>query len=166
MSSLRLLRHLAIPGWAARRGFTKEALSKIEQAIGASEQKHDGELRFVVEASLPLHYLIPKSLKTRQRAEDLFSLLRVWDTVHNSGVLIYVQLIDRRIEIVADRGISSKVAQSEWDAICRAMEQSFKDEDFAEGALQAIARITLLLAKHFPARGVNPNELPDKPVVL
>ena len=166
MDFLRFLKHITTPGWAARRGFTKETLSEIENAIRASEQRHDGELRFAVEASLPLHYLVPRAIKTRQRAEDLFSLLRVWDTEHNSGVLIYVQLIDRKIEIVADRGISSKVAQLEWDAICRAMEKSFKDENFAEGALQAIARITELLAKHFPARSANPNELPDTPVVL
>jgi len=81
-------------------------------------------------------------------------------------VLIYVQLVDRRIEIVADRGISARVDQSEWDAICRQMQQSFKRGQYAEGALQAIEAVTRLLARHFPPRGRNPNELPDKPVVL
>jgi uncharacterized membrane protein len=100
------------------------------------------------------------------RAEDVFSQLHVWDTEYNSGVLIYVQLVDRRIEIVADRGIAAKVEQAEWNTICRAMEQAFKEGRFAEGALQAIERITALLARHFPPRGKNPNELPDKPAVL
>ncbi len=165
MNLLRFLKHITTPGWVARRGFTKETLSKIEKAIRASEREHDGELRFAVEGPLPFLYLI-HDRKPRLRAEDIFSQLRVWDTEHNSGVLIYVQLVDRRIEIVADRGIAAKVEQTEWNAICRAMEKAFKEKRFAEGALQAIERMTVLLARHFPPRGKNSNELPDKPVVL
>ena len=165
MNLLRFLKHITTPGWVARRGFTKETLSKIEKAIRASEREHDGELRFAVEGPLPFLYLI-HDRKPRLRAEDIFSQLRVWDTEHNSGVLIYVQLVDRRIEIVADRGIAAKVEQTEWNAICRAMEKAFKEKRFAEGALQAIERMTVLLARHFPPRGRHPNELPDKPVVL
>jgi hypothetical protein len=159
------LKHITTPAWAARRGFTKETLSKIEKAVRASEQEHHGELRFAVEGPLPFLYLI-QDRKARLRAEDIFSQLRVWDTEDNSGVLIYVQLVDRRIEIVADRGIAAKVEQTEWNAICRAMEKAFKEGRFAEGALQAIERITVLLARHFPPRGKNPNELPDKPAVV
>ncbi len=165
MDLLRLLRHISVPGWVARRGFTREVLANIEKAIRASEQKHDGELRFAVEGPLPLHALLGNE-KPRARAEELFSRLRVWDTAHNSGVLIYVQLLDRRIEIVADRGIGARVEQAEWNAICRAMEKSFRERRFAEGAQEAIERITRLLARHFPPKGSNPNELPDKPVVL
>ena len=165
MNLLRLLKHVTTPEWAARRGFTKEALARIEKAVRASEQEHHGELRFAVEGPLSLPYLI-HDRKPRLRAEDVFSQLRVWDTEHNGGVLIYVQLVDRRIEIVADRGIAAKVAQGEWDAICRAMEKAFGEGRFAEGALEAIERITALLARHFPPRGRNRNELPDRPVVL
>jgi uncharacterized membrane protein len=161
----RLLKHLCTPDWFARRSFAADALEKIEQAVKASEQTHNGELRFVVEAGLPLPYLV--SGKTvRNRAEELFAQLGVWETAQNSGVLIYVQLVDRRIEIVADRGIGSKVAQAEWAAICRSMEKSFKEGKFAEGALHAIERTTALLATHFPPLDRNPNELPDRPVVL
>lgn len=171
MGALQILKHLFEPDWIARRPFTPSVLKKIEHAIKASEQRHEGELRFAVEASLPLQYLISKGAgaparAARQRAEDLFSLLRAWDTERNSGVLIYVQLVDRRIEIVADRGIAAKVAQAEWDAVCREMENAFRAGRFAEGALQAVERTTGLLVKHFPARAANPNELPDKPVVL
>jgi uncharacterized membrane protein len=166
VSSLRILKHLFAPDWIARRPFTPGVLKKIEQAIKASEQAHDGELRFAVEASLPAHYFIPKTRTARERAEELFSLLKVWDTERNSGVLIYVQLVDRRIEIVADRGIAAKVEQAEWNAVCREMEKAFRAGRFAEGALRAVERTTGLLAKHFPARAVNPNELPDKPLVL
>jgi TPM domain len=165
MDPLRLLKHLCTPDWIAHRPFPAGVLEKIEQAVKASERKHDGELRFVAEAGLPLSHLFPEKA-VRQRAEQLFAQLGVWDTERNSGVLIYVQLVDRRIEIVADRGISSKVAQSEWAAICRSMEKSFKEGKFADGALQAIERSSALLAKHFPPLDGNPNELPDKPVLL
>jgi uncharacterized membrane protein len=160
---VRLLRHLLTPHWLALRAFPSRALREIEAAIKASERSHDGELRFAVEAGLPFHFL---NTSTRKRAEALFAQLGVWDTEHNSGVLLYVQLVDRRIEIVADRGISARVEQPEWDGICRAMEEDFKRRDFLKGTLQAIESVTRLLARHFPPRGRKHNELPDKPVVL
>jgi uncharacterized membrane protein len=157
------LKHLLTPHWWAVRAFSSGVLRQIESAIKASEHKHDGELRFAIEGPLPFAAL---RTTTRRRAEALFGQLGVWDTEHNSGVLIYVQLVDRRIEIVADRGISAKVAQSEWDAICRRMEDAFKADRFQAGAVTAIGEITALLARHFPPLGENPNELPDGPVVL
>jgi uncharacterized membrane protein len=162
---MRLLRHLFMPHWLAVRAFSNDVLSRIENAISQSEKLHTGELRFAVEGPLHIADLL-RGLTPRARAEQLFGQLRVWDTEHNSGVLIYVQLVDRRIEIVADRGIAAKVAQSEWDSVCRSMEREFKAGRFAVGALIAIASATKLLVTHFPAKGVNPNELPDKPTVL
>jgi len=159
----RTLKHLATPHWAAGRVFRPHVLKRIEEAVKASERHHDGELRFAVEAGLPVHALTASS---RHRAEDLFSQLRVWDTEHNNGVLIYVQLVDRKIEIIADRGIAAKVPQAEWSAICRAMERAFGESLFLEGSLAAIDAITRILALRFPPRGRNPNELSDKPVVL
>jgi uncharacterized membrane protein len=165
MNTGRILRHLFAPHWIVQRGFPRRTLDAIEAAISASEKTHDGELRFAVEAGLhPLPVMHGQT--ARQRAQEVFAHLRVWDTQHNTGVLIYVQLVDRRIEIVADRGISAKVAQAEWDAICARMEEAFKAARFEEGALKAIAEITVLLAQHFPPLGENPNELPDSPVVL
>jgi len=96
----------------------------------------------------------------------VFALLDVWDTEENTGVLIYVQLVDRAIEIVADRGIAKRVPQAEWDAICRAMERAFRAHRYEQGALEAIGTVTAILARHFPPGAANPNELPDKPVVL
>jgi uncharacterized membrane protein len=165
MNVSRILKHLFAPHWVVNRAFPRRALASIEAAIGASEKNHDGELRFAVEAGLhplPLWH----GQTTRHRAHEVFSALHVWDTAHNSGVLIYVQLVDRRIEIVADRGISAKVAQAEWDAICRRMEGAFRAGRFEAGAVTAIAEITVLLARHFPPLGNKPNELPDRPVVL
>ena len=165
MNSSRFFKHLFAPHWIVNRAFPRRALDAIEAAIAASEKTHDGELRFAVEAGLhPLP--LWRGQTPRQRAEEVFAALRVWDTEHNSGVLIYVQLVDRRIEIVADRGISAKVAQSDWEASCRRMEEAFRAGRFEQGALTAVAEITALLARHFPPGGANPNELPDRPVVL
>jgi uncharacterized membrane protein len=160
---IRVLKHLLMPDWLAMRGFSSMDLKTIEEAIRDSERQHDGELRFVVEAGLPVHFL---TKKTRIRAEALFAELGVWNTENNSGVLVYVEVVDRRIEIVADRGIAVSVAQAEWDAICREMQDAFARRAFLDGSLAGIRKITALLARHFPPRGQNPNELTDKPVVL
>jgi uncharacterized membrane protein len=163
MSFNRVLRHLFIPHWVALRVFPRPALERIEQAVKASERAHRGEIRFAIEAALHLAHL---RISTRARARQVFAELGVWDTEENSGVLIYVQLVDRKIEIVADRGIAKRVAQAEWDAICRAMETAFKAGRYEDGALSAIGSVTGILARHFPAGAINPNELPDKPEVL
>lgn len=165
MNIARFLKHLFIPDWVARRAFPAASLSKIEKAIRASERKHGGELRFVLEAGLPFRYLLRKK-SSRKRAEELFASLKVWDTEHNSGVLIYVQLVSRHIDIVADRGIARRLEQAEWDAVCRAMEKAFRAGRYEEGALEAIERCTALLARHFPPSDGNRNELPDRPVML
>ena len=159
----RALRHLFTPDWVARRAFPTETLRAIEHAVKDSERRHRGEIRFAIEAGLsPAHLRI----STRERARQVFAQLGVWDTEENSGVLVYVQLVDRRIEIVADRGIARRVAQAEWDAVCRAMEHAFKHHQYQAGAVAAIGAVTDILARHFPATGANPNELPDKPAVL
>ena len=165
MSLKRIVRHLFAPHWIIARAFPRRTLTAIEDAIRTSESKHDGELRFAVEAGLhPLPVL--RGRTARERAIEVFSNLRVWDTAHNSGVLIYVQLVDRRIEIVADRGINARVPQHAWDAICRRMEAAFRESRYEGGVLAAIDEVTALLARHFPPRGENPDELSDKPVVL
>jgi len=161
----RTLKHLLLPDWLVRRPFPPAVLGRIGQAITASERRHDGELRFVVEGSLH-PFDVWRDRSPRDRALEVFSMLRVWDTENDSGVLVYLQMVDRRIEIVADRGIARRVDQSEWDAICRRMESAFRAGRFEAGAVEAIGEITELLARHFPPTGGNPDELPDAPVVL
>jgi uncharacterized membrane protein len=165
MKPIRLFRHLLLPDWWLRRVFARGDLVAIGEAIAASENSHRGELRFVVEASMPLASLW-RDVTPRARAVDLFSTLRVWDTAENSGILIYVQLVERRVEILADRGIAARVPQAEWDAICRGMERSFAAGQWRQGAVQAVTRAGELLAAHFPAGASNPNELPDRPLML
>ena len=165
MEALRLIRHLLLPAWLVRRVFSGADLAAIGDAVAACETSHRGELRFVVEGPLPLSALW-YGMSARTRAVEVFSAQRVWDTAENSGILIYVQLVDRKVEILADRGIAARVPQAEWDAICRAMEARFRRGEWRQGALQAVTHAGDLLAQHFPAGASNPNELPDQPVVL
>lgn len=161
----RILRHLLLPHWWTLRILPKAARRAIEQAINASERLHQAELRFVVEAGLPVSGLL-RDQSSRQRAIELFAQLGVWDTEHNSGVLIYVQLIDRRVEIVADRGINARVGEAFWNAVCRRMETAFAAGHFESGALLALNDITAALAEHFSAAGANPDELANAPLIL
>ena len=165
MSFVRVLRHLVSPPWLVRSTFPKSALDKIEAAIKRSEERHRGEIRFAVEHALEFLAVL-RGLTPRERALEVFALLRVWDTEENTGILVYVQLVDRHIEIVADRGIARLIAQSEWDAICRRMERAFAERRHEEGVIVGIGEISELLARHFPARADNPNELPDTPATL
>jgi len=161
----RLGRHFITDHLSARRKFSPQGLKLIEDAIAAGERQHEGQIRFVVEASLPLAQVF-RGLQPRERALQLFGQLGVWDTEHNSGVLVYVLLADRNVEIVADRGINRRVAQDTWDAVCRAMEAAFREGRFEDGAVDGIAAISELLAQHFPRSSAGANELPDAPIVL
>jgi uncharacterized membrane protein len=137
----------------------------IEEAIRASETTHHAQIRFAVETALDLAPLI-RNQSSRSRAIDVFSLLRVWDTEHNNGVLIYLLLADRDVEIVADRGISRLVTPVEWERICREMEQAFREGRFEEGVLAGVRAVSAHLVRHYPGGGKSLNELPDQPVVL
>lgn len=166
MQFARIVRHLFTDHLAVKRAFPREAMRAIEKAIAEQEQRHAGQLRFAVEASLPLGELA-RGVDARRRAVECFSRLRIWDTAHNSGVLVYVLLADRRVEIVADRGIHGKAGSAAWETICGEMQREFARGQFERGAVAGIRAIGDLLAGHFPADGgPRPNELPDRPVVL
>lgn len=161
----RWFRHTFMPPWRWRLAFPVHVLAEIEQAITKSEQLHNGELRFAVENAL-LPSWVWRDLSGSQRATDLFSSLRVWDTEQNSGVLIYVLLADREVHILADRGINKRVTQAEWDAIAALMQRHFSASQFQLGALAGITEITRLLAKFFPPDKHKLNELSNKPIIV
>ena len=167
ISLKRLLRHLASSPQALRGRLPSPSLERIAQAIHRAEAGHQGEIRFAIEASLPWSYL-RRNAPPRERALMMFAKLRVWDTEHNNGVLLYVNLADRAVEVVADRGIAARVPRATWQAICHAARDQFRESRIEAGAIEAIEAIGAVLSEHFPlqpgeSRG---NELPDKPVVL
>ena len=165
MGIKRIGKHLVEHHWRVRRVFPREVLSQIEQAIKAGEATHSGQVRFVVEGALDGRPLF-KGQSARARALDIFSHLRIWDTAHNNGVLIYLLLADRDVEIVADRGIDARVGAAGWDKICKAMEVDFRNGNFSGGVIKGIAAVSHELARYFPKQGAGPNELPDTPVVI
>ena len=161
----RLGRHLLMTPWRFRRALTPAILHALEAEIAAGERRHGGQVRLAVEGALPVAALL-RGQSARERAVEVFARLRVWDTEHNNGVLIYLLLADRAVEIVADRGIHARVKPGEWREICRAMEEAFRHRRFKTGLLDGVQAVAQLLAQHFPPPAAPRNELPDRPVLL
>ena len=164
---MRILKHRWLDEHDAERAVGAAALARIQARVAASERRHSGEIRVCVEAGLPLPYLL-RDATARERAVAVFGELGVWDTEHNNGVLIYLLLAERCIEIVADRGLNRHVDAAQWQQISDAMAAAFKTGAFEAGLNQAVDAVDALLVRHFPAApgDANPNELPDAPVVL
>ena len=166
----RILKHRWQSDDAAQRAIPPALLDRLAAQVARSEAGHSGEIRIYVEAGLPLSYLWqPASMAdiTRERALALFGKLRVWDTAHNNGVLIYLLLAEHRIEIVADRGLNERVAPDTWPRLVSGMSAAFKAGDYEAGLTQAVQQVSTLLQQHFTLQGGqdNPNELPDAPVL-
>jgi uncharacterized membrane protein len=161
---LRILRHRAFDETDTRRAIGPAVVGRLQQRVQQSERKHSGEIRICVEAGLPLSYLW-RGLNARQRAVTMFGKLRVWDTEHNNGVLIYLLLAERAIEIVADRGLNQHVSDAQWSSIIATMREAFRAGRHEEGLNAAIDAVDALLSQHFALQPSepNPNELPDAP---
>ena len=165
MNLKRIMRHLSSGRATVRRAFPPHTLDVIERTIRETETTHDGQIRFAVEAALEWAPLLAGQTG-KQRAIEIFSRLRVWDTEHNNGVLIYLLLADRDVEIVADRGIHARLNREVWEVICREMEAAFRDGNYEKGVLAGIRSVGRHLAQHYPHTGEKRNELPDRPVLI
>ncbi len=163
---MRLFRHRWLDDDDTRKALPPELVERLMRRVAASENRHSGEIRICVEASLPTSYIWRQSTP-RERAVTMFGKLRIWDTEHNNGVLIYLLLAEHAIEIVADRGLNARVSASEWTALVQRMGGAFREGRFEDGLTQALEEVSALLVQHFPlaAGEVNPNELPDQPVL-
>lgn len=167
---LRLLRHRWFDERTIRHTIPSDVRERLLHRVRASEQRHSGEIRIFIEAGLPMGYLWLKAETRaiiRQRALTLFGKLRVWDTEHNNGVLIYLLLAERAIEIVADRGINRHLSPQQWQGMISRMRSAFREGQFEEGLTLALEEISAVLVQHFPleAGASNPNELPDAPLI-
>jgi uncharacterized membrane protein len=168
-----LLRHLWLDASDTARAIPPDILERLTRRVAASEQRHSGEIRICVEASLPVSYVwrlnknTPVKTLIRERAVMMFGKLRVWDTEHNNGVLIYMLLAEHAIEIVADRGLARHVSPAQWQALVTRMAQAFREKRYEDGLTQALEETSALLMAHFAVDGTpdNPNELPDAPLL-
>jgi len=161
----RLWRHLMTDRRDVNRAFPPQEMVRVENAIAEGELRHAGQVCFAVEGALPLSRVWQR-VSPRERALEVFGLLRVWDTERNDGVLVYMLLADRDVEIIADRGIDARVGQPAWEAICRTMESACRAGRYAEGVEQGVRAIADLLAVHSPRTGEGRNELSDRPIIL
>ena len=162
----RLLRHRWLDESDTRKAVPPELLQRLTARVAASEKRHSGEIRIFVEAGLPVSYVL-RDATPRERAVAMFGKLRVWDTEHNNGVLIYLLLAERAIEIIADRGLSRRVDAGEWQRIVARMGDAFRQGRIEDGLTQALGEVSALLVQHFPLAAGEPdrNELPDRPVL-
>jgi uncharacterized membrane protein len=161
----RFVRHISMTPWKARNAFPDAVMDAIQAEVAEQEKRHRGEVRFVVERELTTAQLWA-GMTSRQRAIEVFSMLQVWNTEDNIGILIYVLLADHKVEIVADRGIQKRVAAEEWAAIVKRMEEQFRAGQFRDGAVAGVRAASELLARHFPGSPDDVNELPDRPLML
>ena len=172
-----IARHVWLDASDAERAISPDMLARLARRVAASEARHTGEVKIYVEAALPISYLwrlgqqtattSPIKMLIRQRAVMLFGKLRIWDTQHNNGVLIYLQLAERAIEIVADRGLSAHVPDAEWHAMVARMSENFQHGRYEDGLTQALEEVSGQLVRFFP-EGHSPtqrNELPDEPTL-
>ncbi len=162
----RIVRHRWLDESDTRRALPPDLVKRLMARVAASEKRHSGEIRIFVEAGLPLSYLW-RNATARERAVTMFGKLRVWDTEHNNGVLIYLLLAEHAIELVADRGLNRHVSPQAWQAMVQRMGSAFRDGRFEDGLTQALAEVSAVLVQHFPTQNgdTQHNELPDRPVL-
>lgn len=163
MNFKRLFSHFIMTRWYMRSVFTDTALDAITDQIKLCESTHGGEIRVAIESELSTNALL-RGQSPRERATEVFANLRVWDTDQRNGVLIYLCLADRAIEIIADRGLNGKVTDKEWHSVCQSLQALCAQGKYQQAICSAIHDVSLLLAKHFPC--TDRNELPDQPVML
>lgn len=161
----RLFKHWFTTRSAIMRAFPPESLKAIESAVTEGERRHRAEVRLIIEHCLPTVAVLAR-LRPRQRAMTLFSQFRVWDTEENCGVLVYINMADRAVEIVPDRAVTRLITRDEWRAACNTITTGFAQEEFRDSLVAAMKQLNDLLEKHFPANGAHPNQLPNQPIVL
>ena len=167
-----LIKHLWLDASDSQRAIPPDMAKRLAERVAASEQRHSGQIRLCVESSLPASYVwrldreSTLSALIRQRAVMMFGKLRVWDTEHNNGVLIYLLLAEHAIEIVADRALTRHIDDAQWQAMVARMASAFREQRYEDGLSQAIDETSAVLVAQFArtdASSGHPNELPDTP---
>jgi uncharacterized membrane protein len=161
----RALRHATTGAGAGKRHFPPDTLQAIAQAITRGEQIHRAEVRLIVEPALSASAAF-RGMANRERARQLFAEYGIWDTEENCGVLIYVNLAERAVDIVADRHVGRLIGEQQWQAICQAMTTGFAKGEYKLSTVTAIEQLSALLAEHYPGNGSRPNQLPNEAVIL
>ena len=166
MRTLATLFRLPDAGRAAgERAFPAATLQAITKLISHGESVHRAEIKLVIDTASCGKPIANKRL-TRQRAVHLFSQYRIWDTEENCGILVYLNLADRKVEIIADRCVNRALSPADWHAVCQIMVKGFGAGLFHDSVLAALEHLNSLLHEHFPSHGTRRHELSDKPLIL
>ncbi|TCS36218.1 TLP18.3/Psb32/MOLO-1 phosphatase superfamily protein [Paucimonas lemoignei] len=161
----RFFRHVLTTRVTAQKAFPPQALHDIQAAIASGEKLHRAEIRLIIEPALPITDML-QGAHSRARARELFTLYRVWDTEDNCGVLVYINLADHKVEIIADRASGRALQPNDWKEICRRMTEGFSHGEYGPSVLAALDLLNRLLQQHFPGQGDNLNELSDRPLIV
>ncbi|MGI4850242.1 MAG: TPM domain-containing protein [Janthinobacterium lividum] len=161
----RIMRHLIITRRHARRAFPAASLKSIQATIARGEQRHRAEVRLVIEPALSLRDALA-GMSARQRARELFAFHHIWDTEENCGILVYVNLADHRVELIADRGVQRLLHADQWQAVCQTMADGFARHDHPGAVNAALDQLGDMLALCLPATGARPNELSNAPLMI
>lgn len=162
----RAFKHLVSGSWTVNRYFSDESLERIETRVTEGEVDHSAEIRVVIEGSLSFGEVLWHNRQPRERALEVFADLHVWDTEANNGILIYLLLADHDVEILADRAADKKISTAVWAGAIELIREAFGRAAYEEGVLNAVQSLNEALARQFPSSDRNPDELPNKPVVL
>ncbi len=162
----RALKHLVSGSWTVNRYFSDQSLQRIEERVTAGEVDHSAEIRIVIEGSLSFGEILWQDRQPRERALEVFADLHVWDTEANNGILIYLLLADHDVEILADRTADKKIAPAVWEGAVELIRNAFTRHAYEEGVINAVQSLNEALARQFPPAERNPDELPNKPVIL
>ncbi len=160
----RWLKHfLHMP--ASKRFFNQQDQHAIAQAVAAAEQGHVGEIQVVIEGSMPAREAY--YLDTRGRAKQLFAELGVWDTELNSGILLYLNLCERKVEIVIDRGIQLATTQQVWDKVCQSIIEKMAQRQYRRALVDGVTQIGAILDQFYANKIQDKaDELSNSPIML
>lgn len=162
-SLARLFRQMMFVPFLHNRWLDDGVKIRLTRAITHAEKGHAGEIVLIIENHLPTNKAY--TMDCYERALGLFAEHGVWDTEHNTGVLIYVNLCEHDLQIIADRGIDAH-ACDEWQSLCQNTLDDFKKGDMEQGLMRLIGKVGRLLNSYFPCDDVDGDELSNQVIYL
>ena len=164
-SFARLWRQVVFVPVLHSRWLTAEARKRLTKKVSEAEIGHRGEVFLIIENALPIQAEYHSN--ARERAVDLFSDYRVWDTEENTGVLIYVNVCEQSLDIIADRGISAHVSPTVWRAMCDKAVAGIANRKVEESLTDLLDEVGQLLRQYYYLEhDPEGNELSDTVVFL
>ena len=145
-----------IPFRKKKEFFTESQKEQVVKAIREAEHQTSGEVRVFVESRC-------RFVDPVDRAYEIFKGLKMEETHHRNGVIVYVALKDRQLAVYGDIGIHEKTGEIYWKMEVAKMLSHFNNEDYITGISTCVREIGQALHEHFPYdRTEDKNELPDE----